>query len=91
MRDVAVRQSRLSPVRDFEQPRPLGFTLTGQTLDEGEGSRGEDRAGVFISYEKLKKRTFLIEIVTPFCYRVDFICVIIKCELRFYFWLLTCE
>lgn len=27
-----VRQSRLSPARDLERPRPLGFTVTGQTL-----------------------------------------------------------
>lgn len=37
-RDDAVRQSRLSPARELEQPRPLGFTVTGQTFERGEGA-----------------------------------------------------
>lgn len=55
-----MRQSRHSPARDLEQPRPLGFTVTGQTLDQGEGSRGKDRAGTFISKKELVVLFFIL-------------------------------
>lgn len=53
MSEEDVRQSRVSPARDLERPRPLGFTVTGQTLDGGEGSRSTDRAVFLFSSHQL--------------------------------------
>lgn len=46
MSDEGVRQSRLSPVRDLEQPRAVGFTVTGQTLERGAGSSEEQKSNI---------------------------------------------